>query len=188
MKIDRKNLIWFIVGLLVGAIVIFVDLYTKHLATEALRTKSIVIIKDFFSLVYVRNTGAAWGIFSNSTQMLSVVSIVTGLALVFAVYCSKSRFFTISTWLIIGGAAGNHYERIHQGFVTDFLAFNIFGYEFPRFNVADSCICIGCALLIIYVLFIAKEGRKTFREGTPMDKLLNISFFKKKEEKKVDEQ
>lgn len=183
MKIDKKGLIWFIIGILISVAVVAADLYTKYLATASLRTKSIVVIEKFFSLIYVKNTGAAWGIFSDATQMLSVVSIITGLVLLFAVYCSKSKFFTVSTCLIIGGAAGNLYERISQGFVTDFLAFNIFGYEFPRFNVADTCICIGCALLIFYVLFLLKEDKKTFREDSPVGKLMNINLFKKKEDK-----
>ena len=116
--------------------------------------------------------------------MLSVVSIITGLALLFAVYCSNSRFFTISTCLIIGGAIGNLYERIVQGFVTDFIAFNIFGYEFPRFNIADSCIVIGCLLLVFYVLFLQKNNR-IFRENTPLGKLSDKFSSQKKGEKET---
>ena len=184
MKIDKKGLIWFIIGILISAAVVAADLYTKYLATANLKTKSIVVIEKFFRLIYVRNTGAAWGIFSDATEMLSVVSIITGLVLLFAVYCSESRFFTVSTCLIIGGAAGNLYERIAQGFVTDFLAFNIFGYEFPRFNLADTCICIGCGMLIFFVLFILKDDKRVFRENSPVGKLMNIGLFRKKKEDK----
>lgn len=181
MKIDKKNLIWFIIGVVICVAVVAVDLISKQWATEALRTKSIVFIEDFFRFTYVRNTGAAWGIFSDATQLLSVVSIVTGLALLFAVYCSQSKFFTISTCLIIGGAIGNLYERIAQGFVTDFIAFNIFGYEFPRFNIADSCIVVGCILLIVYVLFIQKDN-KIFRSNTPLGYIAAKFSSEKKED------
>ena len=181
MKIDKKNLTWFIIGIVICAAVVVVDLLTKQWATKALYLKNIVIIENFFKLTYVRTTGAAWGIFSDATQMLSVVSIITGIALLFAVYCSNSRFFTVSTCLIIGGAIGNLYERIVQGFVTDFLAFNIFGYEFPRFNIADSCIVVGCILLVIYILFLQKNKR-IFRENTPLGKLSDKFSGQKKGE------
>lgn len=181
MKIDKKNLIWFIIGILICVAVVAVDLLSKQWATEALKTKNIVLIENFFRLTYVRNTGAAWGIFSDATTMLSVVSIVTGLVLLFAVYCSQSKFFTISTCLIIGGAIGNLYERIVQGFVTDFIAFNIFGYEFPRFNIADSCIVIGCILLVVYVLFFQKDNR-IFRSNTLPGKIADKLSSDKKED------
>jgi signal peptidase II len=73
---------------------------------------------------------------------------------------------------ILAGACGNLIERIKLHYVTDFLAFNIFGYDFPNFNFADICITVGCFAMLIYVIFIHKKDKPLFRQGTFADRFL----------------
>jgi signal peptidase II len=73
--------------------------------------------------------------------------------------------------LILAGAVGNLIDRVRLGYVVDFLSFDIFGYDFPVFNLADMCIVIGCILMIIYVLFIHKENQPLFNNFVFIQKL-----------------
>ena len=74
--------------------------------------------------------------------------------------------------LLAAGAIGNVIDRIRLGYVTDFLSFyNLFGYEFPAFNVADICVTAGSIGLVIYLIFLSSK-KKAFREGTPLYKFL----------------
>jgi signal peptidase II len=115
------------------------------------------VIEGFFDLTYVRNTGAAWGMFSNYSWALIALSLVM---LILMLVFRKS--FLSDTWehrvaygLLIGGIAGNLFDRIRLGAVTDFLDFNLFGYPWPSFNIADSAICVGVFIYILSAFWIA---------------------------------
>ena len=139
--------------LTIYSIVLFViDLVTKILITNFMRVgDQIKIIPNFFSIMYVRNTGAAFSILENSRFFF----IIAGILVLIFIYLFLVRNKTLNMYLIIcysmliGGIIGNLYDRIVYGYVVDFLSFNIIGYYFPVFNIADSFIVISIILLII---------------------------------------
>lgn len=122
--------------------------------------KFITVITDFFTIRYVENRGAVWGLFSDASQSI-VPKIITGLsmiALVIVLYYflklkAECKWELVSLSFIIGGAVGNNIDRIVQGYVVDFLdvLVPIIKYHWPTFNVADSFISIGVVILIISI-------------------------------------
>lgn len=123
--------------------------------------QNIVIIKNFFHLTYWENSGAAWGIFKNGALVFIPLNLILSAVLAYILINSKSNYLRFSLSLIIGGALGNVIDRIFRnGKVVDFLSFNILGYDYPIFNIADSFIVIGTIFLAYYLLFIYKEKDK----------------------------
>lgn len=110
---------------------------------------SINIIDNFFSITYVRNTGAAWSILSGSTILLIFISLIA--LVVIYLYFIKNRHLNklenISYGLLTGGILGNLFDRIIHGYVIDYLDFKIINYDFPIFNIADICIVISIILI-----------------------------------------
>lgn len=114
---------------------------------------SISIIPSFFRITYLKNTGAAWSMFSDKTVYLIAITIVF-LAAFYFLILRKTDFdvdknIGVLYGIIIGGILGNLIDRIRLGYVIDYLDFSIFGYNFPVFNLADTFIVIGCILMII---------------------------------------
>lgn len=116
--------------------------------------KSIEVIHNFFNITYVRNTGAAFSILNGSRLFLIVISFVA-LYFIYQILIKNqklSKLNIIIDSLLISGIIGNMLDRIFRGYVIDYLDFNLFGYPFPIFNLADICIVIGCFLLIIIIM------------------------------------
>lgn len=124
---------------------------------------SITVIRDFFNLTYVKNKGAAFGIFSSYTFIISIVSVLILLYLLYELFKSKKSdtLSSISLSFIIGGLLGNLYDRVFLGCVRDFFDFTIFNRGFAIFNVGDSFIVIGCILYIICVIMEVKHEIKS---------------------------
>ncbi len=99
-----------------------------------------------FSLNFVTNTGAAWGFFGGHAGLLFGLRIAIITALVCYLLFSKPKF---SLWLVAVGALGNAIDYCLYGHVIDFLHLTFWGYSFPIFNIADSCITIGVASLLL---------------------------------------
>lgn len=137
---------------LIAGIGLLIDQITKILAH--LYLNDIKIIKNFFNLTYVENTGAAWGILDNNRIILICVSVIALLIVnkYINTEVSINKLSIVSYGLLLGGIFGNLLDRIFRGFVIDFLNFNIFGYNFPVFNIADSLIVIGIILMFIEVI------------------------------------
>ena len=134
-------------------IFLIIDIISKLVVSSLMNVyDSIVIIKNFFCITYVRNTGAAWSIFEGRVLGIIVVSLIKISFIVYYISKQKvkSKLEKIGYSLILGGALGNLLDRIIYGYVIDFLDFNIFGYDYPIFNLADSFIFVGVMLLIIY--------------------------------------
>ena len=137
--------------LLISFAFVALDQLTKHLvrARFALGETS-PVIPGFFQLTYVRNTGAAWGIFSGLNSWLVVLSIVI---LVFLIVFRRS-FLTdalshqVAAGFMLAGIVGNLIDRIRLGYVVDFLDVHP-GFDFPAFNVADAAICTGVGLYLL---------------------------------------
>ena len=139
--------------ILLTIILFIVDLGSKLLVSRLMDVyDSYKIVDDFFYITYVRNTGAAWSIFSDKTWMLVLVSlIIISLIIVYIVKNKPNSLVEkIGYALILGGSIGNFFDRIVYGYVIDFFDFYIFGYDYPIFNLADCFILIGVFLLVIY--------------------------------------
>lgn len=147
--------------LIIAALVILLDAFTKWLVLINLPVHaSVPVIDGFFQLVHVRNTGAAFGIGANSSSSFVPLLLNGGAIVVFLIVVFYSlrtqlsdRILQTGLHLILGGAIGNLIDRFRFGSVVDFLDVyvRIGGREhhWPAFNVADSAICVGMALLFI---------------------------------------
>jgi len=143
--------------LILSAAVIVLDIWTKALVLARIDLhETITIIPNFFQLVHVRNTGAAFGIGANASSRLVPLLLNAGAIAVFfvvVVYALRSavtdRVLQTGLHLILGGAIGNLLDRFRFGFVVDFLDVYVGTKHWPAFNVADSAICIGIALLFL---------------------------------------
>ena len=141
--------------LAISAAVIVLDLWTKWLVVARIDLhESVPLIPSFFQLVHVRNTGAAFGIGANADSRIVPLLLNIGAIAVFCVvvvYALRSavsdRVLQVGLHLILGGAIGNLLDRFRFGYVVDFLDVYIGNHHWPAFNVADSAICIGIALL-----------------------------------------
>ncbi len=140
------------------------------------RTDSIPIIDGFFTLTHVRNPGAAFGLFTGLDDGIRVpLFLVVSIAAVILVLRFQrslepgDRLSAMALGLILGGAVGNLIDRLRYGEVIDFLHFRLWrGYAWPDFNLADSFIVVGVALLVIEL--VAGEGeRRAAGEGAPAD-------------------
>lgn len=123
---------------------------------------SVTIIKDFFYISNVHNYGAAFSILYGNTIFLIIISLVALFLIYHFMLKGKVlRKIDIVTYsLLIGGIFGNLFDRVIYGYVVDFFDFNIFGYSFPVFNVADICIVVSVLLLIIDSL---RSGKNEIR-------------------------
>lgn len=138
-----------------GLTIVFlvIDFVSKIIVNNFMNVHdSIPVIKDFFSISYFRNTGGAWSILNNHTWLLTVVSFVIIGFLIYYVYKNKpkNKLEMVGYSMILGGSVGNFLDRIIYGYVIDFLDFNIFRYNFPIFNFADTFIVLGVIFLVIY--------------------------------------
>ena len=115
---------------------------------------SFTIIKNFFAITILKNTGAAFSILRNNTVFLIMIGLIA-LFLIYWFLIKNKTLKTIEIWvygLLIGGIIGNLMDRIIYGYVIDYLDFNIFGFNAPVFNFADICIVTGVFIMLISVL------------------------------------
>jgi signal peptidase II len=130
-------------------VMMHLDPYTSH-----------PVIPGFFDLVFVGNTGAAFGSFRNSNTAFIVISTVTLAALVFFQWrrLFRDRMSQTGAALLMAGILGNLTDRIRHHHVIDFLDFHAGGHHWPAFNVADSCICV--AVGIFFIASFREERKK----------------------------
>ena len=139
---------------ILGVIIFILDQISKCLVSTFLKyNKSITVIKDFFYLKYINNTGASWGILSNGRILLIILSIIALIIIIRYINTFKNTILNIIGFgFLIGGILGNLCDRLFLGYVKDFLDFIIFHYDFPIFNIADIFIVVGVILLIISII------------------------------------
>lgn len=150
--------------LVIGLIII--DIVSKLIVKKYLIVhKSIVIIKNFLNITYVKNTGAAWSIFDNNSLL---VLIISGLVIGYIIYYLEKhkpsrKIEKIAYSFILAGALGNFINRLVYGYVIDFIDVKIFGYNYPIFNIADIFIVVGVLVLIIDTWRCNHDGVKSRR-------------------------
>jgi signal peptidase II len=151
--------------LLLAALIVAIDQFSKFAVTRALAYGSGIEVAPFFNLVLVHNKGAAFSFLSNASGWQRELFIgIAGIACVWVAYLlhkhPRETLFCCALTLILGGAAGNLIDRVWLGAVIDFLDFHAAGYHWPAFNVADSAITCGAALLVWESLRPKGEGRQ----------------------------
>lgn len=146
---------------IIGVLLVVADQLVKLWAVSALEPiGSITLIPNIFSLTYVENTGAAWGMMSGAKWYLILMPIViiVGVLAFLIIKKLKDPILLWACMLIISGGIGNLIDRIFRGFVVDYLHATFI--DFPVFNLADCCITIGAGLLILYVILSEIKERK----------------------------
>ncbi|HVU24273.1 MAG TPA: signal peptidase II [Opitutus sp.] len=116
------------------------------------RGGSIEVIRHFFYLVHVGNTGAAWSMFSGRSIVLALLASATLIAIFVwrRALGLHDRVAQVCFGLLCGGIAGNLVDRLRHGYVVDFIDLHFGSYTYPTFNVADSGICVGVLLYLAY--------------------------------------
>jgi signal peptidase II len=151
-----------IVHFMLAVFVVLLDQWTKRLVAARIPMYThIQIIPGFFRITHTENTGAAFSLFADSpshwkTALLITFSMVA-MIIVSVLLWRQARALTITgiaLALILGGAVGNLWDRVASGRVVDFLLFYVKQYQWPVFNLADSAIVIGAALLVIEILLV----------------------------------
>ena len=166
MKLERK----FLVLATVAGVVVVLDQLTKlYIHSGFGLGESVPVIRDIFHITYVRNTGAAFGIFRDVSElfrklfflsmppiaMVIIVAMLRGVA-------NEDNWQVFSLSLIFGGAVGNYIDRLRFGYVIDFLDFhykNVWSY--PAFNLADSAIVSGVCLLLVIMSVRDRSAKKS---------------------------
>ena len=148
--------------LLLAGGVIVADFLTKAWVLSAFQPHETVAVLPFFNLVLVFNAGAAFSFLAQAGGWQKWFFVVLALAIsawivVMLWRHANDRLQSVALALVLGGALGNVIDRLRFGAVVDFLDFHVAGWHWPAFNVADSAISIGVALLVWHS-FIHKEA------------------------------
>ena len=155
-----KRAVYIVVDLVVMAVLVFIDRYTKELAAARLKDADpFKLIQGVFELRYLENRGAAFGMLQNQRTLFICVGAVFLVIIFFFLVrlpaTKKYRLLRLCLVMLGAGAIGNLYDRITLNYVIDFLYFIYI--DFPIFNVADIYVTVSAALLVILFLFIYKE-------------------------------
>lgn len=156
--------------LLVSALIVVLDLWTKNIASESLTLYRPVALTPWLNMTLAHNYGAAFSFLSDAggwqrwlfTGLASVVTVV--LVVWLLRLPSEEKLTAAALGLIIGGAIGNLVDRINNGYVVDFIDVYYRDWHWPAFNVADSAITCGVILLLLDGLFLS-HSKKRSAEG-----------------------
>ena len=150
----------------ITAIILIIDQIVKLIINNSLELyQAIKVIPGFFSIIFVKNTGAAFSILEDNTVFLVILSVI--VIIILDRFIKKEKNLTklsiISFGLILGGIFGNLIDRIIHHGVIDYLSFTFFGYSFPIFNIADITITCGVGLLLLSMIL---EKKNKFMKGS----------------------
>ncbi len=152
-------------GLVAAILVILFDQATKWwIMAVVMQPPRIIPVTPFFNLVMGWNRGISFGLFDGDSAVnvwiLPLVALAIVAALVVWLRRVQGVWLASAIGLVIGGALGNVVDRLRFGAVADFLDFHVAGYHWPAFNVADSGITVGVAMLVLDSLFMGAEKPK----------------------------
>ena len=139
--------------LIIIAVVILDQIIKKAVVASMALYESIPVIQDIFHITYIHNKGAAFSIMEGQINVLIMLPLAMIIAAVIFMMVMRKKghpLMMTSVALIAGGGIGNLVDRIALGYVVDYLDFRVF----PIFNLADIAVCVGCGLLVLYVLLI----------------------------------
>lgn len=142
-------------SLIVAIVTLIIDQLTKKIITATMNIgDSYEVIPHFLNITSHRNNGAAWGILSGKMGFFYIITLII-LAVLIIFYIKETKynaFMQVAISLLFAGALGNFIDRLFNGEVVDFIDTNIFGYDFPIFNIADSSLTIGVIFVIIALI------------------------------------
>ncbi len=150
-----------ILGLIVTVFLLFLDQFTKYLATTHLKNgNSVILIKDVFQLHYLENRGAAFGMFQGGKVVFIIITLLLVAVMTYIYWhCPMEKRYVwirIIIMFLMAGAFGNLIDRIRLNYVVDFFYFELI--DFPIFNVADIYVsCCVVALLILFLFYYKEE-------------------------------
>jgi signal peptidase II len=170
-RVTRKDILWKLSYLAISGGLFMVDQGTKAWAARRLRFEGdFSVIPGFLNFAYAQNTGVAFSMFDQQGDSgrwgLSVVAIVAGVLVLYFFWRtprSDDRMLG-SLALLLAGIAGNVADRLRLGFVIDFIDVQFGSWHYPTFNVADSAICVGAALLILDIFLSKRRQRSEVRK------------------------
>lgn len=147
-------------SLIVAMVILIIDQLTKKIITATMNIgDSYEVIPHFLNITSHRNNGAAWGILSGKMGFFYIITLII-LAVLIIFYIKETKynaFMQVAISLLFAGALGNFIDRLFNGEVVDFIDTNIFGYDFPIFNIADSSLTIG---VIFVIIALVKDATK----------------------------
>ena len=153
-------------GLAVLVLLLAADQLSKFVVIDFMARRAFVPldITDHFSLVMVWNRGVSFGMLSAGDDAvrwgLTVFALAVAAGLVVWMSRLADRLQTFAAGLVAGGAIGNAIDRVVHGAVADFLNFHVGNWSWPAFNVADSAITTGVAILVVHALLSRRSGRR----------------------------
>lgn len=156
--------------LLVSALIVALDLWTKSLATESLTLYRPVQLTSWLNMTLAHNYGAAFSFLSDAGGwqrwlFTGLASVVTLVLIVWLLRLpAEEKLTAAALGLIIGGAVGNLADRINHGYVVDFIDVFYRDWHWPAFNVADSAITVGVTLLLIDGLFLSSSAKQAAQD------------------------
>ncbi|BBB27736.1 signal peptidase II [Amphritea japonica] len=163
MTTQRTALSW----LWLVAVVLVLDLFTKYQASSLLPYGVAHPQLPVFDLTLLHNTGAAFSFLAKAggwqRWFFAVIAVVVSIVLLvwMARTPRQQRWLGAGLALLLGGALGNLYDRVVQGYVIDFISLHYDGYYFPAFNLADTAITIGAAMLIIDMIWFSDSNNNS---------------------------
>lgn len=143
---------------------VYLDQITKYLAVIFLKGgDSFPFIKGVFHFTYVENRGAAFGILKDQRWVFMVISslAIVALSIYFYKHRMESKLQNTAITMMIAGGIGNMIDRVALGYVVDFLDFTLI--KFAVFNVADSFVCVGVGLFVLYLILTMVKDEKATR-------------------------
>ena len=149
---------------LTALLIVVADQLSKLWIRSNLATGESLFEVGFFRLTRVHNSGAAFGLFQGQSFLLTIIALVSVIALLLYAFFFHHKFpflgnrlGKLALGLVLGGTVGNLIDRIHLGYVTDFIDFNFW----PAFNIADSAIVVGIIILAYSLICLARAGKSS---------------------------
>ena len=155
-----------VASLLIVFVTLGLDQWTKWAIVKSIKlNETVEMINHFFYLTYVQNTGAGFSMFAHAGMgFFAVLTLIALVAMVYMFFKTNDSRYQICLSLVFSGAIGNFIDRMSLGYVRDFFSFYIFGYPFPVFNVADICITVGIALILISMFIDDKKEQAKWKQ------------------------
>lgn len=150
------------------------DQITKHLVLANIAMyEDVPVLPGIFHFTYIENKGAAFGMLANNRWVFLVISAVAIIAFIFYIikYNPKDILLRVSLSFVVGGGIGNMIDRCFRGSVVDFIDVDFI--DFYVFNVADMFVCVGCGLMILYIIISEikeAKAKKAEKELSDADK------------------
>lgn len=171
MKLESKYLV---LATLTGALIALDQITKLYVHANFGLGESVPVIQGFFHITYVRNIGAAFGMFRDMPEIFRQAFFLTmpPAAMAIILYLMRSvensdRWQVFALTLIFGGAAGNYIDRLRFGYVIDFLDFHYREWSYPAFNVADSAIVSGVGILMVIMTWRDLAAKKAAKNAKP---------------------